>query len=69
MSNSWSKKASDDRIAAFVKEYEALCLKHGVELMAAPQFVPSGQHGFNVSAFIQPVDKKSLPVPSDPSIL
>ena len=69
MSNSWRTKESEARIAAFLEEYKALCTKHGVELLAAPQFVPSGQHGFNVSAFIQPVDKKSLPVPSDPSIL
>lgn len=57
MSNSWENKESEARIEKFMKEYEALCNKHDVQLMAAPQLVPSGERGFNLVGVIVPIDR------------
>ena len=57
MSNAWENKASEDKIKKFLKEYQELVKKYDVELMSAPQLVPSGERGFNLSAVIIPIDK------------
>lgn len=64
MSTPWSKKESEDRIVKFMTAYDALVKQYEVEFMAFPQFVSSGQHGFNVMSQILPVDQKNRPVPS-----
>lgn len=57
MANAWESKASEDKIKKFLKEYQELVKKYDVELMSAPQLVPSGERGFNLSAVIVPIDK------------
>lgn len=57
MSNSWQSKASEDKIKKFLNEYQELVKKYDVELFAAPQLIPSGERGFNLSAVVVPVDK------------
>jgi hypothetical protein len=69
MSNNWNTKESEKRVADFMKEYEALCLKYHVELMSFPQFMPNVGKGFDIGTFIQPVDRTDQPIPSDMSIL
>lgn len=64
MSNSWENKEAESRKKKFIDEYEELTKKHNIRLMAFPEFVPSGQHGFNVSAVLVPIDMKDRPVPS-----
>lgn len=57
MSNSWQSKASEEKIKKFMREYEELVKKYDVQLMSAPQLIPSGERGFNLSAVIVPIDK------------
>ena len=57
-------KEAKERISKFLKEYDALVLKHDVTLMAAPQLVPSGERGFNLVGIIVPIDKRQNGVPS-----
>ena len=64
MSNDWKQKESQDRMVKFMKAYDSLVKEYEVEFMSFPQFVPSGQHGFNISSQLIPIDKKNRPVPS-----
>lgn len=64
MSNPWNEKESQDRRDKFIASYDELVKKYDVEFMAFPQLVPSGQHGFNTSAVLVPMDKRRLPVAS-----
>lgn len=63
MSNAWSEKESEQRKKDFLKEYDKLVEKFGVALMAVPQYVPSGQNGFNTSAMLVPMDTKAIKSP------
>jgi hypothetical protein len=60
----FDKKESEDRIAKFMKAYDENVKHYNVALMCYPQFVPSGQSGFNISAGMMPVDKLEHSVPS-----
>lgn len=62
--NPFDKKESDTRKKQFLEAYDELVKKYQVELLAMPQYVPSGQHGFNTSIVMIPIDKKDRPVPS-----
>jgi len=53
----YENQASKEKIKKFVKEYEELVKKYDVELFAAPQLIPSGERGFNLSAIVVPLDK------------
>jgi hypothetical protein len=62
--NVWEKGSSKDKIEKFLKEYQELVKKYDVELMSAPQLVPSGERGFNLSAIIVPIDRAQQGVKS-----
>ncbi len=64
MSDPFQEKESKDRIMKFMKAYDELVAKYQVELMAYPMYVPSGQKGFNTTASMMPIDRKTQAVPS-----
>lgn len=64
MSNPWKEKEAQDRKDNFLKDYEKLIKKYDIVLMAFPEFVPSGQTGFNISATMSCFDKRQMNVPS-----
>jgi hypothetical protein len=64
MSNQWQAKESEGRKKNFLADYDKLVEKYEVALMAVPQFVPSGQQGFNISAMLIPIDRKESGVVS-----
>ncbi len=50
----------EQRKDSFLKEYKALCDKHNFDFVAFPQFVPTGQTGFNVISQMVAFDRKEL---------
>jgi MoaA/NifB/PqqE/SkfB family radical SAM enzyme len=57
-------KESKIRKEQFLAEYNKLVKKYDVQLASAPQLVPSGERGFNLSAIIVPIDLRQGGVPS-----
>lgn len=63
-SNPWEEKNVEDRKIKFVKAFEELEKIHKIKLIGVPQYVPSGQQGFNTSIMLVPIDMKNRSIPS-----
>jgi hypothetical protein len=53
-----NQKNPNERVDSFIKEYDALCQKYEVVLMAYPQYVPSGKTGFTTITQLIPIDRR-----------
>jgi hypothetical protein len=64
MNDPYKQKDIETRTEKFLREYEDLCKKHQIQLVAYPQFVPTGVQGFAVGANISPLDRKYTSIPT-----
>lgn len=59
------QKDSQERQAAFIKEYEGLIEKYQHDFISYPVLLPTESGAFEVRVQTQAVDKKYRPVPSN----